>query len=324
MKYPLILSFIVTLLISTAARSQQPSSAYDFQVLVQPGSIIGGHTFTPDTTIDAVALNDTGEMVFIARWSDPDRSEHAGIFTPWQVIASEGDVIDGRYIGLIPRNAQVAVNGAGQVAFEAWYGNSKDDAQPGRGHCGIFVGKHLAFTRTVSHTGSPFTLTSDGRVIVRDEPPGDSSAARAPSTPAPAAPKTPSLLGRMQIKPPKLPIPIPIAPGKEELPQPKASQQPRSPAMTPRPPMPCPAFPFRGLRTNGQCDMLIPINFYPNGFVLLLATPQAERLGTAPSPYDLESDPVFQVLSPEGQERVRQQVRESDRAIAASEPEGQP
>ncbi len=144
--------------------AQQPTFAFTFSVIAQPGMVIGGHTFTPKTTIDSVALNDAGEVAFIARWASGNNNEHAAIFTSQRLVVSEGDVVEGKFIALIAKNAGIAINFAGQVAYEAWYTTSKEEVVDGT--LGIFIDNHLAFTpNNLTHTD--FLLTDDGWVIPR-------------------------------------------------------------------------------------------------------------------------------------------------------------
>src|ERR1017187_10468944 len=147
--------------------AQQPQRAdLDFRAVVQPGMTIGSHTFTPDTTIDAAALNDAGEVAFVAHWTDAG-TDHAAVFTSTRIVASEGDVIDGKFIAFLPNNAPVAINSSGQIAYEAGYADSEADARAGFWHVGIFVAQHLAFTLAFQAIGKvpDFTLTDDGQVV---------------------------------------------------------------------------------------------------------------------------------------------------------------
>jgi len=254
-----------TLLFATALLSclgvwAQPSTpAYEFRSVVQPGATIGGHTFTPDTTILNAALNDLGEFAFIARLSEADGSGRAAVFTSQAIVASEDDVIDGKFIVTILPHAGLAINKAGQVAFEAVMSESAEAAREGSGEIGIFVDKHLALTPH-SEFLVAFTLTDDGRVLLKDE------IRNAPAV-VPTPRKRPGLLGQIRITP-RLPkdSPIRVAPRAVRLPE----------RFGERPPLSGPLSPFEAMRVNRSGQVLIPVNLVPSGFILLLGTPTAE------------------------------------------------
>lgn len=265
MKHLTILPLILTLLLSTAAWSQQPSSVYEFRVLVQPGMTIGGHTFTPDTIIDSVALNDNGETAFVVHWRNRDGQTSAAVFTPERLVAHESESTGGNFIVVIPADGRLAINAAGQVAFEAIYGEEPDLAE---GWDGIFVDGHLALRRSQDSEGSPFTFTDDGQVVS-----GLQKTSAIPAPPISPAPQgKPSLLDHLHGKIPKLPFGISISPKSTTPNQPHPAPE----RFTPRPPLMSTASPFPGMRTNRRGQVLIPINLSTGGFMLLLGTPSAE------------------------------------------------
>lgn len=96
-----------------AGQAQQPSTRYAFHTVAQPGTIIGGRTFTRETVIGSAALNDAAEVAFVAKAPSP---QPVTVFTSRRIVAKEGDVIGGKYIVLIPADAILAINNAGQVA----------------------------------------------------------------------------------------------------------------------------------------------------------------------------------------------------------------
>src|SRR5262249_32599051 len=75
--------------------AQTPSPKYSFRAIVQPGTAIAGHTFIPNTYILAAALNDNGDIAFIASWQDTTQKYHCGVFTNKRVVVRSGEIIDG-------------------------------------------------------------------------------------------------------------------------------------------------------------------------------------------------------------------------------------
>jgi len=251
------LLFATALLSCLGVWAQPPTPAYEFRFLVQPGATIGGHTFTPDTTILNAALSDSGEFAFIARLSEPDGSGRAAVFTSSRIVAGEDDVIDGKFIATILPLAGVAINKAGQVAFEALYSDSAEAAREGSGEIGIFVDKRLALMPH-SEFLVAFTLTDDGRVLLKDD-----------IRNAPAVVPTPRkrLMDQIRITP-RLPkdSPIRIAPRTARIRE----------RFGERPPLSGPLSPFEAMRVNSRREVLIPVNLVPSGFILLLGTPTVE------------------------------------------------
>lgn len=285
-------SLITALALTPAVKAQQPS--YEFRSVVQPGAIIGGRTFIAGTTIGSVALSDAGEAAFIASETGPAPKT---VFTTRRIVARQGDEIGGKIIVLLADDAVLQINEAGQVAFEAWYADTREKAasREGLGR-GIFVDNRLVFTAPFDAELPAFTLAEDGRIVLHNP------------TPAPAAAKAKSdIIGRIRIKPPK-DSPVSIKPVPIEVTRPGQ----RKPAVIARP-LPFPV--------NHRGQILIPVNFRDGGFLLLLGTPR-ERRANAEA---LENDPEFQRLTPAGKEFVRQMAADIDRAIEGTRQQlGQP
>jgi hypothetical protein len=224
------------------------AQTFEFRSVVQPGSVIAGHRFSDLTSIGGVAINDNGEFAFMATFVD-EEGPGAALFTSQRIVVRSGDAIDGKPILFFPKYAGIAINKAGQVAFEAEYLESQG---PRSRETGIFVDNHLAVAGLYGPV--PFSLTDDGRVEL-ERP------TRAQQ--APASQRKPSLLDRVGIKPPKLPnnVPVTIAP---------EPQGPQHQAMG-RPPLASPAL-FEGISVNRRGEVLIPVNLVPRGFMLLLGT----------------------------------------------------
>lgn len=231
---------------ASALTAQTP--AFQFRSVVQPGTTIAGHRFDDLTYIQSVALNDNGEFAFMAAFVDGLDSRTA-VFTSRRIVVSEGDVIDGKSIFFFPMYAGVAINKAGQVAFEAEYLETPGSE---RRQVGIFVENRLA----VPGLSAPvsFSLLDDGRVELerptRSQPPDQQ--------------KKPGLLGRIRIRP-KLAndAPVSIAP---------EPQRPPHQAVE-RPPLVAELSLFESKAINGRGEVLFPINLSPSGFMLLIATP---------------------------------------------------
>jgi hypothetical protein len=227
----------------------QLPSGYDLRVAVHSGMAIGYRAFTPNTTVSAIAVNDVGEVAFVADFGD---STSPAVFTSRRTVARLGDLIEGRYIVAIPYDSVVAINNVGQVGFQAWF---SDTPEPGRpSGLGIFVESHLATTLPADASGKPrgFSLTDDGRVVV-------DSLCPPPSAP-PSKPKS-NVLDRIRIAPTKS-FPIGIAPSPT---QPSAKEPNPTPCVVQRPP--APQFP-----TNHRGQIAIPMNLR-TGFLILLGTP---------------------------------------------------
>jgi hypothetical protein len=236
---------IAALALPTAVTAQQPSTRYAFHTVAQPGTIIGGRTFTRETVIGSAAINDAAEVAFVAKAPSP---QPVAVFTSRRIVAREGDVIGGKYIVLIPADGILAINNAGQVAYEAWYADTWERASAmdysGRG---IFVDDHLASNEVFDARGnpSPFIFTDDGRIVVQN--PGH----------APASPK--NAPARIGLKLPRESVSVSAGAGRAAPHKPSAAVHPSL--------MPFP------MNHHGQ--ILIPVNFGAEGFLLLLGTPGA-------------------------------------------------
>jgi hypothetical protein len=172
------LVFLAALFALVALKAQPPTSAYNLRLVAEPGTTIGGQTFTEYTTIYRALLNDAGEIVFSAYLGYGN--DAAAIFTSHRLVAKEGDAIDGKIIVTIPWDAVIAINNAGQVAYEAWYADIKEAAasRETSGE-GVFVDDRLA-VRLTSTAKEPFTLTDDGHVVFQREAKPSAPAATAP------------------------------------------------------------------------------------------------------------------------------------------------
>lgn len=243
----------VALIASLHAIAQQPE--FTLRAIVEPGTTIAGHTFTPETTIDAVAFSDAGQAAFLARWKSGDE-KRAAVFTTDRIVAKEGDTIDGQYIGAI--RSSIAINAPGQVAFGAICSASKLDSDATIGRPCIVIQKHVA-PLGYFDPAAPMVLTDDGLLVLGTAP------ARLVDTP-PAESKKPGLFGRVHIKPPK-DLPISIAPKSNK-------RQPQSgPPLGGRPPLEIFIHPFSVRITNARGQVLVPVNLTPSGFLILIATP---------------------------------------------------
>jgi hypothetical protein len=228
----------------------QLPSGFDLRVAAHSGMAIGNRAFTPSTTAVSVALNDVGEIAFVADFGD---GTSPAVFTSRRTVAQQGDAIEGRYIVAVPYDSVVAINNVGQVAFQAWY---SDTPEPGRqpSGLGVFVENHLAATLPVGASGRPraFALTDDGRVVVDTPCP--------PPTPPPSKQRS-NVLDHIRITPSKG-FPISIAPSTAH---PPAKEQEPAACSATRPPVP--QFP-----TNHRGQIVIPMNLRP-GFLILVGTP---------------------------------------------------
>ena len=245
----------VAVLSSLTIHAQPP--VFDFRQVIRPGMTIGGHIFTTETTIDSPALNDAGEVAFIAHW--PDKSdtipeerpgEQTSVFTSRRIVASNGDMIDGKFILEFTKDS-VAINATGQVAYSALYTDRVEDAETGPTKLGVFVDKHLALTQSAAHKG--YILGDDGEVTPK--------ASQAPLSSDPPARKNSSILEHIHIKPPNG-LPITIAPSRNRpIPEVQRGTKPNAVELPPLFPM------------NHSGQIVIPVNLKGSGFFLLLGTP---------------------------------------------------
>jgi hypothetical protein len=167
MKNIMQLFISAALLLSPTVEGQQTTQpeasapAFDFRSVVEPGTTIDGHTFTPDTIFGSVALNDQGDFAFIAHWNSP--TEQEALFTSRGIVARTGDVIDGHYINAIPMDAKIAINNLGQIAFEANFSEQPPDSSFRSVVRGVFLDNHLVLTPFLNPVD--FDLADDGRFV---------------------------------------------------------------------------------------------------------------------------------------------------------------
>jgi hypothetical protein len=148
--------FIALLAVRTAWA--QPAN-YQFAFVVSTGARIAGHTFTPTTSFEGVALNDVGEVAFVARWQEGGR-ERTAVFTSKRLVARDGDQIDGKGpLSRILANS-LSINSGGTVAFEAVIGGAVT-------HTAIFVERHYKTGLAKSGASNDFTLEDNGEVALK-------------------------------------------------------------------------------------------------------------------------------------------------------------
>lgn len=148
--------FIALLALRTAWA--QPAN-YRFTPLVSTGATIAGHAFTPATSVEGVALNDVGEIAFVARWQEGGR-ERTAVFTSKRLVARDGDQIDGKPpLTRILANS-LSINSGGTVAFEAVIGGAVT-------HTAIFVERHYKTGLTKSGASNDFSLEDNGEVALK-------------------------------------------------------------------------------------------------------------------------------------------------------------
>jgi hypothetical protein len=244
MKTTLTLACTFALLLSTAARAQQSPHTFDFRVVAEPSTVIGGYTLPLETKINSVALNDSGEVLFYASLQNGD-----GVFTSRRLIAQSGAVVGGKTIIMIPDDPHLAINARGQCAFEAWYVNAitnVDYDEPDG--FGIFVDNRLVSNFPPTFANFPvFTLTDDGRVVVQGT---------VPSPTQPAQRAKPGFASPLKMPKGFPKVPTRIQPGRF-VPMAEKAQSPLP-------------FPI-----NKKGQVLIPVNLEGRGFLLLLGTPVA-------------------------------------------------
>ena len=246
---------VFSFLFFAVALNAQP---IQFQSIVHQGSVLAGYTFPPDTIISAASLNDAGEAAFAIR-SSVGAPEREAVFTSHRLVARQGDVLGGKILMKIPADTTIAINNAGQVAFEAWYADNAEVARAGAfSGLGVFVDNRLAATTALDPSGKPpaFTLGDDGQVVIGSSPSKEPVPSTTPS------PKHPSLFSHVHLKAPQG-LPISIGEGTPKPPLPGQAQSIAAhPAASPFP-------------TNHRGQILIPVNL-PDGFLLLLGTPSIQ------------------------------------------------
>jgi len=253
--------FTAGLLASLTLHAQQPQPAVRLQTVVQPGMTIGGRSFGRSATIYGAALNDVDEIAFSACLEEEVAT--AAVFTSQRVVAQQGDIFDGKTLMNIRLDAPVAINRAGQVMYQAYFGDTPEIAKGGEySGLGLFVDNHLALRLTTANMDDAFGLTEDGQVV-----PQESNPRSAGSAPAPPE-KKPGLLDRVRINPLRLPKGPSISLGPDGAPRQRASA-PRYGERTGLPDAPS------LLRANRRGQIAIPVNVAGQGFLLLIATPAA-------------------------------------------------
>jgi hypothetical protein len=132
-----------------ALQAQQPPH-YTFKTLAFSDPV------AKDAIIEGAALSDGGDAAFVVRWTEGG-VEHTGLFTPSNLIATDGSRIDGRVIKRILPTS-LTINRAGVVGYEAVAGSADQVA--------VFVGKK--FGAALSKGGEPndFILSDDGRQVI--------------------------------------------------------------------------------------------------------------------------------------------------------------
>jgi hypothetical protein len=163
-----------------AQQNPLSSAAYRFETLI-PGTPMGDNTFDPDAVVDGTAINDAGEVAFVAHWLDGS-VERAAVFTTKRIVASEGELIGGKAISGISA-ACLTINSAGQVAYEATFTDLSGS------QTGVFVEKRFLLALSNGGTAGDFVFTNDGRVLPR---PGIAVAAASPVQPTPSLSATPA------------------------------------------------------------------------------------------------------------------------------------
>ena len=263
MKHPKLFLLPASLLVALTLNAQQPNAVFELRPVIVPRTVIDGQTLNSCTDIGTAAINDAGEIAFTA-YCDGG----AKIFTSHRMVVKHDDEIDGKFIALLPTDYPVAINNRGQVAFFAWYSDTKNYAQYDEpSGFAIFVDNHLAMI--VNGPGdmpTSLSLTDDGKVSFGEGATPSQPAVSSPS--APTTPKSPGLLSHFPIKLPKgLPIGIPSPSQK-----PQQGQQPQSNTPYGKR-LPGPATSLSMLSANAHGQLVIPVNFGERGFVILLATP---------------------------------------------------
>jgi hypothetical protein len=238
-------------LASMVVNAQPQSQTFELGRILSPGMKIGDYTFTKSTTIHSVALTNSGDFAFSAVCDGVE-----AIFSLYDRVAQKGDVIDGKVILTIDPDSPVAINNKGQVGWIAWYATKREMAAGDKSFSrAVFVDHHLML-ELYDESNEPFKLTDDGHILRFSE--------REETAPPIPAQKKQGLLGRLKITGPRLPGGAGVSMG-------SPNQTPgHSPAMKPRPPLEEDL--LSGVPGNRTGQKAIVLN-YPNGFLLLLATP---------------------------------------------------
>jgi hypothetical protein len=278
-------SLLITgaVLASLALNAQQPTPNYSFHAALRTGSTSINQTVTEDTvfsdcpgpkgdtTLVAMEIDDAADVASVLRWYDETKNARpAAVYVGSQCVAQDGDVLDGRILAGISGSIVIK---AGKVAYEARY---KDRADSATSRYGVFVDRSYAVDIDPTGASPHFTLTDDGKVVVRTR--SSATVAKDPSTATSLAKKyihRPKILDKLRI-------PTPAA-NKAATRQKSGTPTPNSTAQT----CPLPDFPF-------------PANWNPNS-----AGPVTSRRLDAPGfrsekgrmvYYDAECHPVLIAL----------------------------
>jgi len=144
--------------------------AYTYQTEIRTGMNIDGYPITPTTTLDTVVMNDAGAIAMTAhQLSGGTGSDHTAVLTPKKLIAQEGQVIDNGKTIVRIATAVLAINNAGNVAWEALW---RDSASGNKVHTGIFLGAHYVtdFPPFASGAATDFELSDDDHVLLKNLP----------------------------------------------------------------------------------------------------------------------------------------------------------
>ena len=162
MKRSLLLSTVMLGCLNGFA--QQPENAFDIRPVVQPGMTIAGLTFNIGISLGATAINDMGEIAFAAYCDGPK------IFTSRRIVAMSGEEVDGKFIDLLSVDDPIAINNNGEVAFYAWYSDTKQIAgNEDPSNLGLFVDHRLAIPAVPWPYPDHFTLADDGTLSLQYE-----------------------------------------------------------------------------------------------------------------------------------------------------------
>jgi len=162
---------------------QAPTSAFTFKTLVSPGVNIGGHPLGTAASIEGIAVNDIGDVAFVAHSTDAGTEHRGCVLTLKHVVACDLDVVDGKTLTKVIATS-LAINNSGQVGFEATFGDPAET--------GIFTDHKFVVALNGAPSADDFTLTDDGRVVLK--PGAAGTAPSAPSTGKAPGPKKVNIL----------------------------------------------------------------------------------------------------------------------------------
>jgi hypothetical protein len=137
--------------------AQEPIPTFSFCTIIDQSMVIDGGSLQ-FAYIHEVAINDAAEVAFVASRFDGMETDKQGIvYTSRHRIARTGDVKDGWYLAFIDKDAHIAINAKGDVAYEAWYSATKERAAAGAKALGIFINDRLALL--LGRVPTPFLPT---------------------------------------------------------------------------------------------------------------------------------------------------------------------